>query len=115
MVTRMKNVEMVELGRHRIKPWYFSPYPQELTAEPVIYLCEFCLKYMKSKTCLIRHRVCVHVCVCVCVCVCVQVMAVCLVYRQAKCSLFHPPGNEIYRKDQISFFEIDGRKNKVNG
>ena len=24
----------------------------------------------------------------------------------------HPPGNEIYRKDTISFFEIDGRKNK---
>lgn len=31
---------------------------------------------------------------------------------QAKCDLFHPPGNEIYRKDKISFFEIDGRKNK---
>ena len=53
----MKNVDTVELGRHRIKPWYFSPYPQELTTEPVIYLCEFCLKYMKSKTCLVRHRV----------------------------------------------------------
>ena len=24
---RMKNVELIELGRHRIKPWYFSPYP----------------------------------------------------------------------------------------
>lgn len=57
VVTRMKNIEMIELGRHRIKPWYFSPYPQELTSESVIYLCEFCLKYMKSKTCLIRHRV----------------------------------------------------------
>lgn len=27
--------------------------------------------------------------------------------------LRHPPGNEIYRKATISFFEIDGRKNKV--
>lgn len=27
-VTKMKNVEMIELGRHRIKPWYFSPYPK---------------------------------------------------------------------------------------
>lgn len=33
---------------------------------------------------------------------------------QAKCSLFHPPGNEIYRKESISFFELDGRKNKVS-
>ena len=57
IVTRMKNIEIVELGRFRIKPWYFSPYPQELTTEPVIYICEFCLKYVKSKKCLERHRV----------------------------------------------------------
>lgn len=28
VVTRMKNVEMIELGKHRINPWYFAPYPQ---------------------------------------------------------------------------------------
>lgn len=28
VVTRMKNIEMIELGIHRIKPWYFAPYPQ---------------------------------------------------------------------------------------
>lgn len=86
MITRIKNIEMLELGRHRIKPWYFSPYPQELTTLPCIYLCEFCLKYMKSRKCLHRHS--------------------------QKCTLKHPPGNEIYRKNSISFFEIDGRKNK---
>lgn len=32
---------------------------------------------------------------------------------KAKCPMRHPPGNEIYRKQNISFFEIDGRKNKV--
>uniref|UniRef100_A0A915KYC0 histone acetyltransferase n=1 Tax=Romanomermis culicivorax TaxID=13658 RepID=A0A915KYC0_ROMCU len=26
--TRVRNIEMVELGKHRIQPWYFSPYPQ---------------------------------------------------------------------------------------
>jgi histone acetyltransferase HTATIP len=86
MVTRIKNIEMLELGKHRIMPWYFSPYPQELTSLDMIYLCEFCLKYMKSKKCLSRHT--------------------------EKCNLRHPPGNEIYRKANISFFEIDGRKNK---
>ncbi|PIO53018.1 hypothetical protein TELCIR_25667, partial [Teladorsagia circumcincta] len=30
-----------------------------------------------------------------------------------KCYLKHPPGNEIYRNEQLSFFEIDGRKNKT--
>ena len=53
----MKNVNTVELGRYRIKPWYFSPYPQDLTTEPVIYLCEFCLKYVRSRKCLERHKV----------------------------------------------------------
>ncbi|XP_025836060.1 histone acetyltransferase Tip60 isoform X2 [Agrilus planipennis] len=86
VVTRMKNVEMIELGRHRIKPWYFAPYPQEMIGLPCIYICEFCLKYCKSRKCLERHL--------------------------AKCNLRHPPGNEIYRKGNISFFEIDGRKNK---
>lgn len=28
VITRMKNVQMIELGKHRIKPWYFAPYPQ---------------------------------------------------------------------------------------
>lgn len=86
IITRMKNIEMVELGRHRIKPWYFSPYPQEMV-NSCIYLCEFCLKYVKSRKCLQRHL--------------------------QKCTLKHPPGNEIYRKETISFFEIDGRKNKT--
>ncbi|XP_054899835.1 histone acetyltransferase KAT5-like isoform X1 [Poeciliopsis prolifica] len=86
IVTRMKNIECIELGRHRLKPWYFSPYPQELTTLPILYLCEFCLKYLKSLKCLQRHL--------------------------TKCNLRHPPGNEIYRKGTISFFEIDGRKNK---
>ncbi|OPJ76048.1 hypothetical protein AV530_009476 [Patagioenas fasciata monilis] len=35
-----------------------------------------------------------------------------LLTPETKCDLRHPPGNEIYRKGTISFFEIDGRKNK---
>ncbi|GIX91480.1 histone acetyltransferase KAT5 [Caerostris extrusa] len=83
LITRMKNIEMIELGGHMIRPWYFSPYPQELVSLPCIYLCEFCLKYMKSRICLKRHM--------------------------QKCNLRHPPGNEIYRKNSISFFEIDAK------
>jgi len=86
VVTRMKNVQMIEIGRHRISPWYFSPYPEEMTKLDCIYLCQFCLKFTKSFHCLRRHS--------------------------QKCTWRHPPGNEIYRKDNISFFEVDGRKNK---
>eukprot|EP00039_Didymoeca_costata_P001356 m.51791 g.51791 ORF g.51791 m.51791 type:complete len:436 (-) comp10753_c0_seq2:1511-2818(-) len=86
VVTRMKNIEEIELGQHRIKPWYFSPYPECITTQTVIYLCEFCLKYNRSFTAFKNHS--------------------------RKCTLRHPPGNEIYRKDSIVFFEVDGRKNK---
>nr|XP_002131858.1 histone acetyltransferase KAT5 [Ciona intestinalis] len=85
-VSRIKNINCIEVGKYRLKPWYFSPYPIELTKYSIVYLCEWCLKYVKSITCLQRHL--------------------------AKCQLRYPPGNEIYRKSNISFFEIDGRKNK---
>ena len=32
---------------------------------------------------------------------------------QAKCVWRHPPGDEIYRKSNLSVFEVDGKKNKV--
>ncbi|KAH9507305.1 3-ketoacyl-CoA thiolase 5, peroxisomal [Bulinus truncatus] len=86
IITRMKNVNLIEFGKWRIKPWYFSPYPQELTSLPILYICEYCLKYLKSAKCLERHL--------------------------AKCLYKHPPGNEIYRNNKLSVFEIDGRKNK---
>jgi histone acetyltransferase HTATIP len=53
----------------------------------VLYICEFCLSFFGSEKMLSRHR---H-----------------------KCTLLHPPGNEIYRHEDISFFEIDGRKQKT--
>lgn len=34
------------------------------------------------------------------------------IHLQRKCTLRHPPGNEIYRKDKLVFFELDGRKHK---
>nr|QDR71492.1 histone acetyltransferase Tip60-like protein [Dugesia japonica] len=86
IVTRMRNIDLIVLGKYRIKPWYFSPYPEELTELDSVYICEFCLKYFKTCLCLQRHL--------------------------EKCRLRHPPGNEIYRKNPLSFFEIDGRKNK---
>lgn len=119
IVTRMKNIECIELGRHRLKPWYFSPYPQELTALPILYLCEFCLKYLKSLKCLQRHLVSIismsHDWDLNFWSLVTVLSSSCLDHLwQTKCNLRHPPGNEIYRKGTISFFEIDGRKNKVS-
>ena len=35
-------------------------------------------------------------------------------FFQAKCLWRHPPGDEVYRKDNISFFEVDGEKSPVS-
>ena len=64
-----------------------------------LYACEFCLKYMRKKKNLTKHK--------------------------ASCPLKHPPGDEIYRqpfvvdgetgekKPELSVFEVDGAKAPV--
>ncbi|KAG8434957.1 hypothetical protein GDO86_013065 [Hymenochirus boettgeri] len=78
---------VIEFGKYEIQTWYSSPYPQEYARLPQLYLCEFCLKYMKSRSILLRHL--------------------------KKCRWFHPPANEIYRKDDLSVFEVDGNISKI--
>ncbi|KAH9949605.1 histone acetyltransferase [Amylocystis lapponica] len=83
-IARVKNLNRLQIGRHEVESWYFSPYPQEYAHLPVLYICEFCLSYFASPFMLSRHR--------------------------KRCNLLHPPGNEIYRHEDISFFELDGKR-----
>ncbi|ORX39859.1 acyl-CoA N-acyltransferase [Kockovaella imperatae] len=85
-ISRVKNLDKLQIGKHEVEAWYFSPYPIEYAHLPMLYICEFCLLYYPTLTQLARHR--------------------------AKCTLLHPPGNEIYRHENISFFEIDGRRQR---
>ncbi|KAK7148599.1 hypothetical protein R3I93_012819 [Phoxinus phoxinus] len=78
---------LIEFGKYEIQTWYSSPYPPEYSRLLKLYLCEFCLKYMKSQDILQRHS--------------------------KKCGWFHPPANEIYRKDNLSVFEVDGNISKI--
>nr|XP_040045849.1 histone acetyltransferase KAT7-like isoform X2 [Gasterosteus aculeatus aculeatus] len=80
-------IKTIVFGRYELDTWYHSPYPEEYARLGRLYMCEFCLKYMKSQTILRRHM--------------------------AKCVWKHPPGDEIYRKVNISVFEVDGKKNKI--
>ncbi|XP_054269358.1 histone acetyltransferase KAT6A isoform X2 [Macrosteles quadrilineatus] len=77
----------IEFGTYEIQTWYSSPFPQEYARLPKLFLCEFCLKYTKSKAVLERH--------------------------QDKCTWRHPPATEIYRRDDLSVFEVDGNVNKI--
>ncbi|XP_053196876.1 histone acetyltransferase KAT6B isoform X2 [Scomber japonicus] len=83
----MRCPAVIEFGKNEIQTWYSSPYPPEYSRLQKLYLCEFCLKYMRSKNILQRHT--------------------------KKCGWFHPPANEIYRKDDLSVFEVDGNVSKL--
>ncbi|XP_041982565.1 histone acetyltransferase KAT6A isoform X2 [Aricia agestis] len=77
----------IEFGQWEIETWYSSPFPQEYARLPKLFLCEFCLKYAKSRAVLMRHL--------------------------DKCLWRHPPATEIYRCGEISVFEVDGNANKI--
>lgn len=80
-------IRTLEMGRYEMDVWYTAPYPEEYQSLPKLYICEFCLKYMSSPTVLRRHL--------------------------AKCIWRYPPGDEIYRRGNVSFFEVDGQKSKT--
>lgn len=86
-IARVRNLSKIIMGKYEVEPWYFSPYPIELTDLDVIYIDDFSLQYFGSKKQFERYR--------------------------RKCTLRHPPGNEIYRDDYVSFFEIDGKKQRT--
>lgn len=35
-VTKVKNVNYIEIGRHRMETWYFSPLPKEMWKDGII-------------------------------------------------------------------------------
>ncbi|KAA0204041.1 hypothetical protein HAZT_HAZT003458 [Hyalella azteca] len=77
----------IHFGQYDVTTWYSAPYPQEYARLTQLYLCEFCLKYMKSESVLTRHL--------------------------AKCPWRTPPGLEIYRHEGLSVFQVDGNVSKI--
>ncbi|KAH7649578.1 histone acetyltransferase [Cryptosporidium bovis] len=80
--TRLRTIGRVRIGKFLLNTWYFSPFPDEYQNVDILHFCEYCLTFFCFEDELIRHL--------------------------SGCVLRHPPGNEIYRKDNISIFEIDG-------
>ena len=60
---------------------------EEYCGEEKLFVCEFCLKYMKRRTTLARHC--------------------------EKCDARSPPGREIYSGDGLAMFEIDGKDSRI--
>ncbi|XP_071808403.1 histone acetyltransferase KAT8-like [Asterias amurensis] len=86
-ITKVKYVDRVQIGRYEIDSWYFSPFPEDYGKQPKLWICEYCLKYMKFEKTFKRHL--------------------------GECLLRQPPGREIYRKGSISVYEVDGKDHKI--
>lgn len=83
-------IKRIQFRNFEIETWYTAPYPEEYSRSEVLFICEYCLKYMVSPVSYERHQL-------------------------KNCGLFnnHPPGVEIYRdvESRIAIWEVDGRKN----
>ena len=80
--------QVLQIGEWEIETWYAAPYPEEYALLPRLYLCEWCLKYMKCPDTLRRHT--------------------------ARCECAgSPPGSEIYRRGAVQVWEVDGREAKI--
>lgn len=51
------HIRKIQMGVYVIDVWYLAPYPEEYSRLDVLYICEFCLKYMKSHYIAKRHKV----------------------------------------------------------
>jgi len=86
-LTKVKYIDRVQIGRFEIDTWYFSPYPEDYGKCPKLWICEFCLKYMRMEK---TYR-----------------------YHQGECNIRQPAGKEIYRKASLSIYEVDGKDYKL--
>ncbi|CAL4072836.1 unnamed protein product, partial [Meganyctiphanes norvegica] len=86
-ITKVKYIDRVQIGKFEIDTWYFSPYPEEYGKVPKLFICQYCLKYMKLEK---TYR-----------------------YHLSECTWRQPPGREIYRKGTLSIYEVDGADHKI--
>lgn len=112
-VTKVKNVAFLELGQFQMETWYFSPIPKELLGPSgflqVLYVCEFTFRMFSRKSELLRFQ------------------------KRLPTERRHPPGkfddfilhrtvaslimnvtgDEIYRKGNLSMFEVDAQQEEI--
>jgi hypothetical protein len=52
-------IRTIRFGEFDIQTWYDAPFPEEYAniLDGRLWICEFCLKYMKSRFGAVRHRV----------------------------------------------------------
>ena len=121
-VTKVKNVQSIELGRYKMDTWYFSPIPTTSATSNSAFPTPSSSKTSmttaaattssNAMTSIIKMVDCLYVCEFT---FAFFVQRNQLVRYQSKipCSEKHPPGNEIYRNKHLSMFEIDGNQERL--
>ena len=56
-MTKVKNIELIRYGDYEIETWYVSPYPDKYSKLKKLYICEYCMAYMKDEREYLCHMV----------------------------------------------------------
>lgn len=92
-VTKVRNINRVQLGKHEIECWYYSPYPGDFGKCDKLYICETTFKYFATRKGYEE-------------------------YLDAHAGVKRePPGELIYRDTErsICVYEIEGSKEELFG
>jgi hypothetical protein len=85
--TKVKNIEKIIMGGWEVEAWYYSPFPEAYCDLETLYVCEFCLTYMRKARTFRHHK--------------------------ATCPCRKPPGKELYRQGNLSVYELDGKDHRA--
>jgi len=92
-LTKVRNIHRVQLGKHEIDCWYYSPYPGKHGKVSKLYICEITFKYFASKEVFKKY------------------------VTEFEPHRKTPPGSCIYvdPERRLRAFEIDGRRDELFG
>ena len=87
--TKVKNIEKMVMGEWEVEAWYYAPFPEEYSDIETLYVCEYCLTYMRKVHTYKHHK--------------------------QTCPCRAPPGREIYRdpEEGLAVYEMDGQEHRV--
>ena len=87
--TKIRNIDRIIFGMYEVQPWYYSPYMSNYPHMKTLFICNYCLKYMRHVSTYRAHV--------------------------KKCKHVKPPGKIIYRDNytgpthkSVSVYEVMG-------
>ncbi|KAK3816172.1 MAG: acyl-CoA N-acyltransferase [Benniella sp.] len=84
---RVRNVEWILYAGYDIATWYYSPFPEEYQDCQRLFICEYCLKYIRQVESFLHHN--------------------------KSCKRKRPPGTVVYSKGINKIYKVDGKSHKL--